>query len=392
MLAMGRIAVDEARGVFEDGTPFSIPDEADHPVPLEVPENARNQIVFLALSAQLPGAVEAEPNDAPQGAARFAIGEQELADTVSSVRTPVAIDVGRLRLRLVMEEANRSGLHCIGVARITERRVDKQVILDDAYIPPVLDASAARNLLVFVAEIQGLLRHRAAALAARVVDSGGRGVADIADFMVLQAVNRYEPLISHYLTVQNLHPEALYSTLVQLAGELSSFHAQDRKLAPLAPYNHEDLAATYGQVMRQIRRHLSAVLEQTAIAIPLEERKYGVHVALVADKTLVQTAAFVLSVRASLDEASIRRDFPRTSKVGTVENIAQLVNSQLKGIDVASLAVAPRQIPYHPKCAYFQLDKGSPFWKAMQTSGGLAIHVGGDFPDLVMELWAIRGG
>jgi type VI secretion system protein ImpJ len=36
MLALGKFAVDEAHGVLEDGTPFSIPDDADHPVPLDV--------------------------------------------------------------------------------------------------------------------------------------------------------------------------------------------------------------------------------------------------------------------------------------------------------------------------------------------------------------------
>ena len=393
MLAMGRIAIDEAEGVFEDGTPFSIPDDADHPAPLDVPENARNQIAYLAVAAQLPGAVEAEPRESPLGGARFAIAEQEISDTVSAVRTPVAIDVGRLRLRLVMEDADRSALHCIGVARVSERRADKQVMLDETYIPPVLESAASKTLIGFAAETQGLLRHRAEALAARIVGSGAaRGVAEIADFMLLQAVNRYEPLLSHYVTVQNLHPETLYATLAQVAGELSSFHAQDRRLAPLPAYNHEDLAGSYAPVMGQIRRYLSAVLEQTAVAIPLEERRYGVHVAVVADKTLLSTAAFILVVKAAMDGGTVRQNFPRKSKVGPVESIKDLVNSQLKGIDLAPLPVAPRQMPYKGRdWAYFELDRASPFWKAMQTSGGLAIHVGGDFPDLAMELWAIRG-
>jgi type VI secretion system protein ImpJ len=38
---------------------------------------------------------------------------------------------------------------------------------------------------------------------------------------------------------------------------------------------------------------------------------------------------------------------------------------------------------------YFELDRGSPHWAHMQNSGGFAIHVSGDFPNLRMELWAI---
>jgi type VI secretion system protein ImpJ len=156
-------------------------------------------------------------------------------------------------------------------------------------------------------------------------------------------------------------------------------------------YRHDDLAATFAPVMRSIRQSLSAVLEQTAIPIPLQERKYGVHVAQIVDRTLLTTAAFVLSVKANIEAERLRRLFPSNIKLGPVENIRELVNSALPGIGIRPLAVAPRQIPYYVGKTYFELDRTSGHWKAMQTSGGLALHVGGEFPGLEMELWAIRG-
>ena len=54
--------------------------------------------------------------------------------------------------------------------------------------------------------------------------------------------------------------------------------------------------------------------------------------------------------------------------------------------------MAPRQLPYHAGTVYFELDRGGPMWKPLQSgSGGLALHVGGEFPGLEMELWAIKG-
>jgi type VI secretion system protein ImpJ len=29
-------------------------------------------------------------------------------------------------------------------------------------------------------------------------------------------------------------------------------------------------------------------------------------------------------------------------------------------------------------------------WKQLETSGGLAMHIAGDFPGLELEFWAIR--
>ena len=40
---------------------------------------------------------------------------------------------------------------------------------------------------------------------------------------------------------------------------------------------------------------------------------------------------------------------------------------------------------------YFEINTAAEDWKIVERSGGVAIHVSGDVPDLVIELWAIRG-
>ena len=83
--------------------------------------------------------------------------------------------------------------------------------------------------------------------------------------------------------------------------------------------------------------------------------------------------------------------FPATIKIGSVEKIRELVNLQLPGVTLRPLAVAPRQIPYHAGFAYFELERSGEHWNVLQTSGGIALHVGGEFPGLQIEFWAIRG-
>jgi type VI secretion system protein ImpJ len=81
---------------------------------------------------------------------------------------------------------------------------------------------------------------------------------------------------------------------------------------------------------------------------------------------------------------------PTQVKVGPVERIRDLVNLHLPGVALRPLPLAPRQIPYNAGYQYFELDTGHDLWKQMPQSGGLAIHVAGDFPGLRLELWAIR--
>ena len=87
---------------------------------------------------------------------------------------------------------------------------------------------------------------------------------------------------------------------------------------------------------------------------------------------------------------TLRRQFPNHIKIGPVEQIRELVNVALPGIAIRPLPVAPRQIPYHAGVTYFELDRTSKYWKGLSKSGGMAIHLAGDFSKVEMECWAIR--
>jgi type VI secretion system protein ImpJ len=99
---------------------------------------------------------------------------------------------------------------------------------------------------------------------------------------------------------------------------------------------------------------------------------------------------FVLAVRADVQDEVIRSRLPAQIKIGSVERIRQLVNAAMPGIAIKPLPVAPRQVPFRSGYTYFELDRHSEFWKELHESGGFALHLGGDFPGIEMEFWAIR--
>jgi type VI secretion system protein ImpJ len=143
--------------------------------------------------------------------------------------------------------------------------------------------------------------------------------------------------------------------------------------------------------MLELRQALSMVLEQNAIQLPLQDRKYGVRVSPITDRNLLTTANFVLAVNADMPAETLRNRFPAQVKIGPVEQIRNLVNLQLPGIGLRPLPVAPRQIPYHTGVTYFELDRNSEYWKQLHNSGGFAFHVAGQFPGIQLAFWAIKG-
>ena len=128
-----------------------------------------------------------------------------------------------------------------------------------------------------------------------------------------------------------------------------------------------------------------------ALANHVREARHGVRVGPITDRSILRGANFVLTVQCDMPAETLRRGFPAQVKIGAVEQIRELVNAALPGIAVRPLPVAPRQLPFYAGASYFELDRASPHWAHMQNSGGFAIHVAGDFPNLRLELWAIRG-
>ncbi len=391
-LLQGRILVSAARGVLSDGLAFNIPADDPAPAAFEVPGDARDEIVVLALPQSRPGVPESDV-EAAEGAMppRFRAADLGVADVHASSLREAPLQLGRLNLRLMLQRDMNDGYVALGAVRVIERRADGRVVLDSQFVPPMLHAPSHLVLDGWLREVQGMLHQRGEALGARLAQPGRAGTGEIVDFLLLQVINRFQPLFTHLQRLSVLHPERFFELCLALAGELSTF-GERRRPVPYPEYKHEDLVNSFRPVMADLRQSLSMVLEQTAIPIDLQERKHGIRVAVIADVELQRTAMFVLAVNAQMPGEALRMRFPTQTKIGPAERIRDLVNLQLPGVTLRALPVAPRQIPYHAGFTYFELEtRGNEMWKQLESSGGLAMHIAGDFPGLAMEFWAIRG-
>ncbi|HWJ01678.1 MAG TPA: type VI secretion system baseplate subunit TssK [Burkholderiales bacterium] len=391
LLKIGKVGLVAAEGVFPDGTPFNIPFEADIPEPFDVPGDVRDRLVVVTLPLRRAGMAElAFERSGDSSLVRYLAADHEIRDSVLEMESSAQLKIGRLNVRLQLDGEATSAHTALGVVRVVEKRADGRVVLDDGYVPPCLDCRVSGRLQDYVKELHGLVRHRINALADRVSSPGAKGVADVSDFLLLQLCNRYEPLLAHFLTRSSLHPELFYRSCLELAGEIATYARRERMPASFSTYRQDDLQNTFMPVIEEIRRGLTAVIEQNAVAIPVMDRGRGVFAGTVPDVELLRNAVFVLAVGANVAPESLRLHFPTQVKIGPPERIRDLVVSHLPGIQTTPLPVAPRQIPYHAGYSYFELDRKNDFWKALEASRVIAMHVAGDFPGLSLELWAIR--
>ena len=390
LAALGTFAVERLVGVMPDGTPFAIPDTLPPPPAIELPADTRDAVIFLTLPAYQPGAVEFRmKTEAGADAARFLVDEIEVADAFAEERTREAIEIARPNLRFGVTREQTYGRVTLGLARVREMTTGG-VVFDDRYIPPALAIRSNLRLSGWLADIIGRMGQRIDELAIRAVQNTEGGSESFATFLLLQALNRYQQQLQHVRALPVVHPERFYEMLLGVAGDLATLTREDRRPPALPSYDHVKLQTVFEPVVEAIQTALSAVYDRAAIQLPLQRAGPGAYTSHITDPALYQTGYFYLAVSARMPLDDLRARFPSVAKIGTVQNMRQIVDSALSGVPLQHSPTPPPQIRALPGFVYFELDRSVADWAEFAKSPALGLHVAGDWPELRLELWCVK--
>ncbi|REG61319.1 type VI secretion system protein ImpJ [Paraburkholderia sp. BL6669N2] len=393
-LALGKVILKSANGVFADGTPFDTPGNTPPPAPLTVRPEHLDQVIHLAVSIRVPNAEETSFDESSHSLARYAVFDTDLRDTNSIGQGPKAVQLSNLRLRLVPQKEMTDAWIGLPLTRVKTLRADGSIELDDTLVPPVSGYGANALLTSWLAKVHDLTRLRADALAKRLTGSDGQAgtVAEVSDYLLLQTLNRYEPLLQHLRRVPTTSPVDLYALLLSMAGELSTYvRPQTRRpLESHPPYQHIEPHLCLKPVVDDTHWLLNAVLVRSAQSIPFTDAGYGMRNAVVDPAEIRSFSSLVLAVSAQMPPDTLVQQFAMQAKMGPSERLPDLVRSRLPGIALQALPVPPRQIPFNAGYVYYELARTGPLWETVAQHGGIALHVAGDFPALRLELWGVR--
>ncbi|BAP45739.1 type VI secretion system baseplate subunit TssK [Pseudomonas sp. 21LCFQ02] len=389
-LNMGKLVVSEASGVLPDGSLFELGNTPE-PLALDVPANTVDTAVYLGLPLVTGNHIEARHPEQSDVLARYTVYQTQVSDSNAGEQGSTAIHCARPDLRLLLgEPSGEQAWVRLKICQIREAAATGAITLAADFIPSFVHLQASPWMLSCLKEVISLLAHRGDTIAERIRGSGTQGSAQVGDLLMLQLINRNELLLRHCLAQPRVAPEALYRLLLGLLGELATFASDSKRPVLDSHYRHNDQGASLRPLLEAIRQVLSMVLEQHAIELPLQQRQYGVQVAILHDHSLLASSSFVLAASALCDSEELRQRLPAHLKAGAVEHIRQLVNLHLPGIRLKPLPVAPRQIPFHANKTYFVLEPDREALELLGRSGGFAFHVAGEFAGLELTFWAIR--
>lgn len=390
LLKKGQLVVTACEGIMPDGTAFVFPGSDGDVLVADLTAVRGETMVRLALPrrralGRLIG------DNGSKSTHRYRSVSIEMEDITRDDSDPVTVDVAVPNFALKWGKDALEEWVSLPIARVQEVREEGELILDTRFIPTCLSIQASPVLQSALREVSALLTQRRKKLLQRISGIDEYGVAGITELLLLQVINRYEPLFEHYRKLERLHPERLYQYLLGLTAELATFTRANRSYDSAPAYNHHQLQATFEALLSDLRDALNYVFDESALRLPLKAYKYGLHIVSLQEHKVLQYKRFILAVRAEMPSEELRQLFPAHIKLGPAEKIKDLVNLQLPGIGLSTLPVAPRQIPYHSEFVYFELNTHSELWSALEQSSGLALHVGRNFPGMQLELWAIRG-
>lgn len=383
-LQLGELALARCAGIFPDGTPFQVPETGLLPPSLVLPPGYAG-LVYLALPLDRPG-----QNAISDGAAtRYGTFVAHVRDTGDGPDgDAVEMRLARLNLSLHLEGDVPPDRTCIAVARVQDVAANRQAILDEGHIPSCLAIGTSLVLRGFVAEVRGLVSQRRHEIPP-ASDAGPQ------DWLLLAALGRAQPVLTHMDAGGTQHPEALYRFFLSLAGELSSF-TELRHVPELPPYRHDDLRACFGPLMWELRRFLSPrgarVVKLGFEPCTTRERTWF---AAIPDTAWIDSADFVLSVTSALSPEDTKAKVEaRRLKIYLGSEVDTLRTSGTPGFALELLDRQARYLPTVPGRLYFRLGRNHMAWRDLHTSGRFGLVVAPNFmtPDFEILMWVFPEG
>ncbi|MEJ8867044.1 type VI secretion system baseplate subunit TssK [Pseudomonas jessenii] len=266
--------------------------------------------------------------------------------------------------------------------------------LDPDYLPPLLSFAAHPGLLTQLDNLLAQLSSKRQRLMGMRRESNQRmadfAVVDVSLFWLLNALNTYQPVLADFKVWPARHPEQVYLELTKLAGSLLTF-SLEHDVEQIPPYRHEHLESVFPPLLRMISTLLEASLPSRVIALTLEEGAANRWQVRLDDARLREpdSADFYLSVRCRLPAARLQSQFPRLCKIGTPDEVDQLVNAALDGVPLQSLNHVPAAIPLRLENQYFALDLNHAKGQAILDQGICAFYVPSTLTEVKLELFAV---
>jgi type VI secretion system protein ImpJ len=391
-LRNGRVSVIHARGLFQDGLVFDMPECDPLPAQRNITDafspTAGHLTVSLAITRWSPDGRNVELEPVNGSSTRYLGDLRELHDE-NTGRDDKPVRLGRKNIRLVIDGEITPDLLTLPIARIV-RDGSGHFAFDHHFIPPCVKISASDRLLRILARLVEILQEKSEVVSqdqrsGNAKFQAGLSPRSVAQFWFLHAINSSLTPLRHLLESKHGHPEELFCEMLRLGGALCTF-GLDVHPRSLPAYNHGHLDDCFQQLDNHIRRHLEIVVPSQAIVIPLRQTERYFYAGAIKDERCFGTSRWILGIHAAMGEADLIVKTQQFVKVCSEKFVSELVKRALPGLKLTHMPVPPSAIAVKVDHQYFSISRSGPCWEHLLQTKAAGVYVPGDLPSPELEL------
>jgi len=393
-LRNGTVSLQHARGIFQDGLTFDMPDCDPLPDPRNVASLFDPMVdamtVFLAVPVRSPGRPScAFPGVESSTSTRYQAFSHTLLDE-STGRDEKEVTLGRKNVRLLLEAELSGDVVNLPLARVM-RDASGGLTSDPAFLPPLLHVAASKHLVMLTRRLVGILEDKSRIAGTGRTEPGrlraGLSSGEVATFWFLHCINSSLASLRNLCYAKRGHPEELFQELSRLAGALCTF-ANDSDPASLPLYDHARPGECFDALDRHIRAHLDIAVPPSYVNIPLEQVAPYVFTGAISNPQCLGRSRWILGVQACCGDVSLLAKVPRLVKISSRRLVSELVG-QAAGLPLTHLPSPPPEIPSRLEGHYFSISREGDCWNDLVATKEVGIYVPSDIPSPKLELLAI---
>jgi type VI secretion system protein ImpJ len=394
-LRNGTVVLLHARGLFEDGLAFDMPESDPLPEARNIADafspTADHLTIQLAIRRWSADGQNCELESASQSDTRYTGESHELQDE-NTGRYEKPVRLGRKNIRLVVGDEVPEDFLSLPVARVI-RDSAGHFIYDPAFIPPCVKISASEELFGMLQRLVEILEEKSTAVSHDQHLEGGKfraglSARHIAQFWFLHAVNSSLSPLRHLLLSKHGHPEELFREMLRLGGALCTF-GLDTHPRSLPSYDHKNLDRCFHELDDHIRRLLEVVVPSKAIVIPLTQANRYFYEGVVNDPRCFDRSRWLLGIHAALGEADLITRTQQLVKICSAKFVPELVKRALPGLTLTHVPIPPAAIAAKLEYQYFSINRSGRCWEHMMQTKTAGVYVPGELPSPELELIVI---
>jgi type VI secretion system protein ImpJ len=294
------------------------------------------------------------------------------------------VELRQLNVKLLLSTQDLSGYELLPIAQVKRASAGAaRPQLDDSYIPPVIAIDAWQGLgHDIVRAIYDMVGQKIEVLSqqisSRSIGLDSRNPGDLERILMLSRLNAANNTLGVLAFAQGVHPVVTYTELCRLCGDLSIFGA-DRRVEPVPPYDHDNLAGIYKEIYLRVERLLNAVRDYEY------EQRYFLGVGLGMQVTLEpkwfnSDWQWYIGVNKGDLTAQECRDLLSSGqldwKLGSSRQVEILFKQRAPGLELRPLDRPIRALPAQQDWLYYEVARNEgPAWRDVQATQTLAMRL-----------------